>query len=245
MAAGAAVHAKQSHAANPPTHTERSSFTVFPEFVDATQEGEAPKKQPEQDAAAGAAAAAGEAIAAWTLPENTGRAYAALDGDISPMHLYKATAMLMGFPSPVANVHFLAARTEATIDTTAGAHGVVQLQLWLEGGGQSRSALRVCSQARPCRMDPSQPDVSAACVPHLFCLPAAGESGPVAPLSIELEFKKPTLLPNKLTLSAAAAGSSFAKDAPTDAGFQVKLEDKKGKPIAAGSVNKKATRRVL
>lgn len=49
-----------------------------------------------------------------------GRAYAALDGDISPMHLYKATAMLMGFPSPVANVHFLAARTEATIDTTVG-----------------------------------------------------------------------------------------------------------------------------
>jgi len=36
------------------------------------------------------------------------------------MHLYKATAMLMGFPSPVANVHFLAARTEATIDTTVG-----------------------------------------------------------------------------------------------------------------------------
>lgn len=114
-------------------HTERSFFPVFP-VVNATQEGEAPKKQPEQDAAAGAAAAAGEDIAAWTLPENTGRAYAALDGDISPMHLYKATAMLMGFPSPVANVHFLAARTEATIDTTAGAHGVVQ-QLWL--GGES------------------------------------------------------------------------------------------------------------
>jgi hypothetical protein len=50
----------------------------------------------------------------------------ALDGDISPMHLYKATAMLMGFPSPVANVHLLAARTEASIaakkgERTAGA----------------------------------------------------------------------------------------------------------------------------
>lgn len=55
-----------------------------------------------------------------TLSYLPGRAYAALDGDISPMHLYKATAMLMGFPSPVANVHFLAARTEATIDMTVG-----------------------------------------------------------------------------------------------------------------------------
>lgn len=91
-------------------------------------------------------------------------------------------------------------------------------------------------------MDRSQSDTSACAAP---VLPAAGESGPVAPLSIELEFKKPTLLPNKLTLSAAAAGSSFAKDAATDAGFKVKLEDKKGKPIAAGSVSKKATRRVL
>jgi hypothetical protein len=45
----------------------------------------------------------------------------ALDGDISPMHLYKATAMLMGFPSPVANVHLLAARTEASIAAKKGA----------------------------------------------------------------------------------------------------------------------------
>jgi hypothetical protein len=36
------------------------------------------------------------------------------------MHLYKATAMLMGFPSPVANVHLLAARTEASIATKKG-----------------------------------------------------------------------------------------------------------------------------
>lgn len=52
------------------------------------------------------------------------------------MHLYKATAMLMGFPSPVANVHFLAARTEATIDTTVGelrataGHAAVRCLTW-------------------------------------------------------------------------------------------------------------------
>jgi hypothetical protein len=84
-----------------------------PALACALQEGDAAAKQPEQEVA-------GQPIDTWTLPENTGRAYAALDGDISPMHLYKATAMLMGFPSPVANVHFLAARTEATIATTVG-----------------------------------------------------------------------------------------------------------------------------
>jgi len=35
------------------------------------------------------AEAAPEAIDSWSLPENSGRAYAALDGDISPMHLWK------------------------------------------------------------------------------------------------------------------------------------------------------------
>jgi acyl dehydratase len=54
------------------------------------------------------------------MPLSAGRAYAALDGDISPMHLYKATAMLMGFPSPVANVHLLAARAEASIAAKKG-----------------------------------------------------------------------------------------------------------------------------
>lgn len=41
--------------------------------------------------------------------------------------------------------------------------------------------------------------------------PAAAAGGPIAPLSIELEFKKPTLLPNKLTLSGDS--KAFAKDA--------------------------------
>jgi hypothetical protein len=47
------------------------------------------------------------------------------------MHLYKATAMLMGFPSPVANVHLLAARTEASIAAKKGACFVKQpLYIW-------------------------------------------------------------------------------------------------------------------
>jgi hypothetical protein len=43
-----------------------------------------------------AASAPGPLLDTWVLPEHTGRSYAALDGDISPMHLHKATAMLMG-----------------------------------------------------------------------------------------------------------------------------------------------------
>jgi hypothetical protein len=39
----------------------------------------------------------------------------------------------------------------------------------------------------------------------------AAAAGPIAPLSIDLEFKKPTLLPNKLTLSGDS--KAFAKDA--------------------------------
>ncbi|KAF6262187.1 hypothetical protein COO60DRAFT_1625095 [Scenedesmus sp. NREL 46B-D3] len=127
--------------------------------------------------------AAGEAFDTWVLPENTGRAYAALDGDISPMHLYKATAMLMGFPSPVANVHLLAARTEASIAAKKA---------------------------------------------------SAGE--PAAPFSLELEFKKPTLLPNRLELSGGAA---FAKDAAAG-GYMLRIDDKKGKQIATGTVSSKA-----
>ncbi|WIA12470.1 hypothetical protein OEZ85_012505 [Tetradesmus obliquus] len=127
---------------------------------------------------------AGEEFDTWVLPENTGRAYAALDGDISPMHLYKATAMLMGFPSPVANVHLLAARTEASVAAKKA---------------------------------------------------AAGE--PSAPFSLALEFKKPTLLPNRLALSG---GGAFAKDAAAG-GYKLRIDDKKGKPIAAGTVSSKAT----
>ena len=70
---------------------------------------------------------------------SAGRAYAALDGDISPMHLYKATAMLMGFPSPVANVHLLAARAEASIATNKGEHSC---SCFACSAGDQRTGLR-------------------------------------------------------------------------------------------------------
>ncbi|GBF93066.1 acyl dehydratase [Raphidocelis subcapitata] len=129
-----------------------------------------------------------ESLDVWTLPEDTGRRYAALDGDISPMHLYKATAMLMGFPSPVANVHLLGARTEASLAAKKGAAAVA------------------------------------------------------APFSLDVEFKKPTLLPNKLTLSAAPGGQGFSEAAAGAEGYRVRVEDKRGKPILVAAARKKAER---
>eukprot|EP00878_Enallax_costatus_P002192 GHUV01002363.1.p1 GENE.GHUV01002363.1~~GHUV01002363.1.p1 ORF type:complete len:345 (+),score=127.06 GHUV01002363.1:98-1132(+) len=146
--------------------------------------GKKESAKPEDAAAASTAADEGQEFDTWVLPENTGRAYAALDGDISPMHLYKATAMLMGFPSPVANVHLLAARTEATIATKK-----------------------------------------------------AATSEPTAPFTLELEFKKPTLLPNRLSV----IGPAEYTQAAAAGGYKLRVNDKKGKPIVAGTVGSKAT----
>lgn len=160
-----------------------------------------------------AADSAAEPIDTWSLPENTGRAYAALDGDISPMHLYKATAMLMGFPAPVANVHFLAARTEATIDTkVAGVLCVLVVVVccvvkcvlgsccWLMIQGIADTLCLYC---------PPHTNITHN---NANTTQPGGAGGPIAPLSMELEFKKPTLLPNKLTLSGQNA-KAFAQDA--------------------------------
>eukprot|EP00879_Flechtneria_rotunda_P006731 GHRR01007072.1.p1 GENE.GHRR01007072.1~~GHRR01007072.1.p1 ORF type:complete len:337 (+),score=120.13 GHRR01007072.1:178-1188(+) len=143
-------------------------------------------KKKEGDKAAGQqqSAEASKIFDTWQLPENTGRAYAALDGDISPMHLYKVTAILMGFPSPVANVHLLSAKAEASI---------------------------ACKKA--------------------------GTAEPAAPFSLELEFKKPTLLPNKLSL---AGTGDFSVAAAAAGDYKLQLTDNKGKLIAAGSFTNKA-----
>ena len=94
--------------------------------------------------------------------------------------------MLMGFPSPVANVHLLGARTEASLAAKQGAPAVA------------------------------------------------------APFSLDVEFKKPTLLPNKLTLSAAPGGQDFATAAKAAEGYRVRVADKKGKPILVAAARKMA-----
>jgi len=69
-----------------------------------------------------------------------------------------------------------------------------------------------------------------------------GAAAVAAPFSMEVEFKKPTLLPNKLTLSAVPGGQSFSTAAATADGFKMRVDDKKGKPILVAAARKAAER---
>lgn len=147
-------------------------------------------------------------LASWRFGADVGRRYAFIDGDISPMHLTALTAKLNGFPAPVANVHFLAARTERELAAAVD-----------ELGGASNG-------------DPSVAAVAASAT-LLQPLPP--------PYALELEFKKPTLLPNALTMAASTAAGvragkagvlSLAASDPDGFGFSV--ADKKGRPLVVG-----------
>ena len=54
------------------------------------------------------------------------------------------------------------------------------------------------------------------------------------PLALEIEFKKPTLLPNKLALEAVPAGQDFDVAVASAGGYGLRVRDKKGKPILVG-----------
>ncbi|GAA2731036.1 MaoC/PaaZ C-terminal domain-containing protein [Pedococcus aerophilus] len=49
------------------------------------------------------------------LPEGLGRAYAAVSGDVNPIHLHAVTAKAMGFPRAIAHGMWTAARTLAVV----------------------------------------------------------------------------------------------------------------------------------
>ena len=58
------------------------------------------------DAERGAASPAlpqGVAAAQWSLPGDLGRQYAAISGDVNPIHMHALTAKAMGFPSAIAH----------------------------------------------------------------------------------------------------------------------------------------------
>ena len=78
-------------------------------------------------------------------------------------------------------------------------------------------------------------------LPCAIALPP-GPTAVAAPFSLDVEFKKPTLLPNKLTLSAAPAGQDFGKAAAGAEGYRLRVDDKKGKPILVAAARSKAER---
>lgn len=57
----------------------------------------------------------GHPSAQWRLPGDLGRAYAAVSGDINPIHLHPWTAKAMGFPTTIAHGMWTYARTLAAL----------------------------------------------------------------------------------------------------------------------------------
>lgn len=52
----------------------------------------------------------------WSLPADLGRRYAAVAGDRNPIHLYRASAMALGFPRQIAHGMWSLARCVATLE---------------------------------------------------------------------------------------------------------------------------------
>ena len=72
----------------------------------------------EADAPRGAAAPgipAGDPCARWRLADDLGRRYAAVSGDVNPIHLHPLTARAMGFPRAIAHGMWTGARTIAAL----------------------------------------------------------------------------------------------------------------------------------
>src|SRR5688572_6865711 len=57
----------------------------------------------------------GAAVCRWRLPEELGRAYAAVSGDVNPIHLHPWSARAMGYPRHIAHGMWTYARTLAAL----------------------------------------------------------------------------------------------------------------------------------
>lgn len=62
----------------------------------------------------------GDPAALWRLPERLGREYAAVSGDVNPIHLHAITARAMGFRSAIAHGMWTYARTLAALGPRTG-----------------------------------------------------------------------------------------------------------------------------
>ncbi len=79
--------------------------------------GEAPPALPDRPAAG-----------VWRLPEGLGRDYAAVSGDVNPIHLHPLSARAMGFPRHIAHGMWTYARTLASLGR--GSLGPSRSRVW-------------------------------------------------------------------------------------------------------------------
>lgn len=59
---------------------------------------------------------AGPASALWRIPDDIGRRYAAVSGDVNPIHLHPLAAKAMGFPRAIAHGMWTAAHAAAALE---------------------------------------------------------------------------------------------------------------------------------
>ena len=69
-------------------------------------------------------------IDCWTLDRSTGRRFAALNGDVNPIHMSSTLAQLFGFRSSVAHGMFVLARSIAAIENAGGVHVLCACYAW-------------------------------------------------------------------------------------------------------------------
>ncbi len=70
----------------------------------------------------------GSPAARWRLPDDLGRTYGSVSGDINPIHLYALTAKAMGFPRAIAHGMWTYARTLAALGP--GVDGPSSSHVW-------------------------------------------------------------------------------------------------------------------
>lgn len=64
----------------------------------------------------------------WSLPDNLGRRYGAVSGDMNPIHLYPLTAKALGFKRQIAHGMWTKARCVAAIATRLGDEATVEVE---------------------------------------------------------------------------------------------------------------------